>query len=108
MQLALRGRPPPSNRIRKWVHSQTPQGDWQEVEYGVDFSGDEIRYYVQPTGGAPDYFDEVANPSLTMRDAMIYDELHRAGRLNERIRLILEQNAIGTYLNWYARRFNLD
>jgi hypothetical protein len=95
-----------SGRIRKWVHSQTPEGEWREVEYGLDL--DTERYYIQPAGGEPLFFEEVHDPALTTSALRDYADLEAAGRTRERIDLMIEQNAIEFYLGWYARQFVFD
>ena len=92
-----------TKRIRKWVHSQTPDGEWQEVEYGLDFETG--RYYIQPSGGEPMYFDELQDPRL--EESGLLDELQE---LNEelRIRQIGELNAEEFYAGWWARQFVWD
>ena len=95
-----------SGRIRKWVHSQMPDGEWREVEYGLDL--DRERYYIQPTGGESLFFKEVYDPALKRSDLTVYGELRQAGREAERIDLMIEQNAIEYYLGWYARQFVFD
>jgi hypothetical protein len=95
-----------SGRIRKWVHSQMPDGEWREVEYGLDL--DRERYYIQPTGGESLFFKEVYDPALKRSDLAVYGELRQAGREAERIDLMIEQNAIEYYLGWYARQFVFD
>ena len=92
-----------TKRIRKWVHSQTPDGEWQEVEYGLDFETD--RYYIQPTGGEPMYFDELQDPRLKESGL-----LHELQELDEelRIRQIGELNTEEFYAGWWARQFVWD
>ena len=38
------------------------EGEWQEVEYGWDSETE--RYYIQPSGAEPMYFDELQDPRL--------------------------------------------
>ena len=95
-----------SGRIRKWVHSQMPDGEWREVEYGMDL--DRERYYIQPTGGEPLFFEELRDPVLTTSDVLLYEELSKAGKTRERIDRMIEQNGIEYYLGWYARQFVFD
>jgi hypothetical protein len=93
-------------RIRKWVHSQTPEGEWREVEYGLDW--DTKMYYIQPSGGEPIFFEELHDMALPTSALREYAELEAAGRRRERIDLMIEQNAIEFYLGWYARQFVFD
>jgi hypothetical protein len=107
MQLSTRGTwGQTQGRIRKWIHSQAPDGTWQEVEYGLDL--DRGQYYVQPTGGEPIFFDEVVPEDLPGDAASRYDEMHKAGMEQERIHLMIEHNGIEFYLGWYARQFRFD
>ena len=107
MQLSTRGTwGQAKGRIRKWIHSQAPDGTWREVEYGLDL--DREQYYVQPTGGAPIFFDESTPEDLPRDAALRYWELEEAGMERARIDLMIEQNGIEFYLGWYARQFRFD
>ena len=87
---------------RKWVHSQTLEGEWREVEYGVDLAG---QYYIQPTGGEARYFQELENPALEDRGlGRELDELD----LEQRIRRLAELNPEEYYTGWWARQFVWD
>lgn len=107
MQLSMRGTwGQADGRIQKWIHSQAPDGTWREVEYGLDL--DRGQYYVQPTGGAPIFFDEMTPEDLPRDAALRYWELEEAGMERARIDLMIEQNGIEFYLGWYARQFRFD
>jgi len=107
MQLSTRGTWGQANgRIRKWIHSQAPDGTWREVEYGLDL--DREQYYIQPTGGEPIFFDEITPEDLPRDVARRYWELEEAGMERARIDLMIEQNGIEFYLGWYARQFRFD
>lgn len=107
MQLSTRGTwGQAKGRIQKWIHSQAPDGTWREVEYGLDL--DREQYYVQPTGGAPIFFDEITPEDLPRDAALRYWELEEAGMERARIDLMIEQNGIEFYLGWYARQFRFD
>ena len=107
MQLSMRGTwGQADGRIQKWIHSQAPDGTWREVEYGLDL--DRGQYYVQPTGGAPIFFDEITPEDLPRDAALRYWELEEAGMERARIDLMIEQNGIEFYLGWYARQFRFD
>ena len=104
LSLSLRGASDLSRvRIRKWVHSQTPQGEWREVEYGYDLDRD--MHYIQPSGGGPQFFEGLKAPDVKQGDLLLYEELRKSGRISERNKLMIEQNAIEYYLGWYARQF---
>ena len=92
-----------TKRIRKWVHSQTPEGEWQEVEYGLDLETE--RYYVQPTGREPMYFDELQDPRL--EDSGLIHELQE---LDEELRIqrLAGESAEEYYQGWWARQFVWD
>lgn len=107
MELSLRGGfGRTKGRIRKWIHSQAPDGSWREVEYGVDL--DRGQYYVQPTGDEPIFFEEMTPDDLPPDAALKYSELDKAGMERARIDLMIEQNGIEYYLGWYARQFTFD
>ncbi len=107
MQLSIRGTlGQTTGRIKKWIHSQAPDGTWREVEYGLDL--DRAQYYVQPTGGEPIFFDEMTPEDLPRNAALRYWELEEAGMERARIDLMIEQNGIEFYLGWYARQFRFD
>ncbi len=107
MQLSMRGTwGQAEGRIQKWIHSQAPDGTWREVEYGLDL--DRGQYYVQPTGGEPIFFDEIAPEDLPRDAALRYWELEKSGMERARIDLMIEQNGIEFYLGWYARQFRFD
>ncbi len=104
LSLSLRGASDLSRvRIRKWVHSQTPQGEWREVEYGYDLDRD--MHYIQPSGGGPQFFEGLKAPDVKQGDLLLYEELRKSGRISERNKLMIEQNAIEYYLGWYASQF---
>ena len=92
-----------TKRIRKWVHSQTPDGEWQEVEYGLDFETE--RYYIQPSGAEPMYFDELQDPRLVESGL-----IHELRELDEelQIRLLAEERTANMYQGWWARQFIWD
>ena len=105
MQLTMRGTlGQAEGRIQKWIHSQAPDGTWREVEYGLDL--DRGQFYVQPTGGKPEFFDEIIPEGLPDDAIRRYRELEKAGMEQERINLMIEQNGIEFYLGWYARQFD--
>ena len=107
MRLSLRGTfGQTKGRIQKWIHSQAPDGTWREVEYGLDL--DREQYYVQPTGGAPIFFDELTPENLPRDAALRYWELEKSGMERARIDLMIEQNGIEYYLGWYARQFRFE
>ena len=103
LEWSLFGADPSKPRIRKWVHSQTPEGEWQEVEYGWDLETE--RYYIQPSGGEPMYFDELQDPRLEESGL-----IHELQELDEelRIRRSEELNAEEYYAGWWARQFVWD
>ena len=83
---------PDAGRIRKWIHSQAPDGTWREVEYGLDLNRE--QYYVQPTGGTPIFFDELTPE--TCRE-MPLSQVLGAGEeqgWNARGSTMIEQNGI--------------
>lgn len=90
-------------RIRKWVHSQTPEGEWQEVEYGLDLETE--RYYIQPSGGEPMYFDELQDPRLEESGL-----IHELQDLDEELRIgrLAEESGEEYYEGWWARQFVWD
>lgn len=92
--------------IRKWVHFQTPEGQWQSVAYGYDIDRDE--FFVRFPGQPPRYFKQLHDPELKKIDFDRYDEMDAQGRIQERIELMKEQNAETSYLGWYARQFRFD
>lgn len=92
--------------VRKWVHSQTPEGAWQSVAYGYDI--DRKLFFIQPAGQPPRYFALLHDPNLEQIDFDRYEELEAEGRHQERIELMRQQNAETYYLGWYARQFRFD
>ena len=90
-------------RIRKWVHSQTAEGEWREVEYGLDLETE--QYYMQPTGGEPMFFDELQDPRLE-ESGLIHELQDLAEEL--RIRRLAEENTEEYYAGWWARQFVWD
>jgi hypothetical protein len=107
MQLTMRGAlGRTTRRIRKWIHSQAPDGTWREVEYGLDLERE--QFYVQPTGGNPEFFNEIIPEDLPRDAIRRYRELEEAGMERVRIDLMIEQMGIEYYLGWYARQFSPD
>ena len=100
LEWALFGADPSKPRVRKWVHSQTPEGDWREVEYGFDFETE--QYYIQPTGGEPMYFDELRDPRLE-DSGLIYELQELEDEL--RIRRLAEESGEEYYEGWWAGKF---
>lgn len=92
--------------IRKWVHSQTPEGQWQSVAYGYDI--DRKQFFVRSADQPPRYFERLHDPKLNQIDFDRYETLEAEGHTQERIELMKAQNAESYYLGWYARQFRFD
>jgi hypothetical protein len=105
LSVILRGAGRDTTRVRKWVHSQTPEGEWREVEYGMDLEAQ--KYYVQPTGGDPIYFDELSDPELKQKLMERGLTLSAFYDLNEEMQIkhIGELSRTEFYASWWAEQF---
>ncbi|CAE6791765.1 DUF4157 domain-containing protein [Nitrospira defluvii] len=88
--------------VRKWIHFQTPEGSWNSVKYGYDATIE--RYFVEIEGEDRLTFERLHD--VTDDQLREYDRLDEAGLVQERIKLMQQENSKGTYLRWYAEQFS--
>ncbi len=88
--------------VRKWIHFQTPEGSWNSVKYGYDATME--RYFVEIEGEDRLTFERLHD--VTDDQLREYDRLDEAGLVEERIKLMQQENSEGTYLRWYAEQFS--
>jgi hypothetical protein len=94
-----------NRRVEKWVHSQTPEGEWRAVQYGVGAAPGpepELDFFIQPAGGEMQHFKDVFESEF--EGSPRFDEVNRLPE-PEMIKRYIEEMGPQYYAGWWARQF---